>query len=257
MSARLGLAAERPVPHGAAAPIPLRRASGGAMTARTRSVPLPAYPSILLTPKRDPLSEPEHRLCFEALVTHYGLADKFGFGLSGQYRVSQGGSRITAGAWAQLAFCLACDFVPALRIPRRRGRSKAASSLGAQELLALALEGHSLTAMNQGEISQALFVAAVRKAKGKNSLQSAFKRLATERGRKELPAPYRNRKTPESLKKAWLKIPKAIQENPDIYLRPQRTGLFGIPPGFVPALGQPLPSLFDPMPAPPAGNKNQ
>lgn len=200
------------------------------MAVKARSVPLPKYPSILLKAKQS-LSKEEYTARFEALVTYYGIAAEFGFGLAGFARVSAGDDRTTKDAWSKLAVALLCDFVPAFRIARKRGRRRKHYALGVQSRLALALTGYRSQIEDQENADQAQFVLAVRRAKGNDSLNAAFERLATDRRRNELPELYQSRKTPGSLKDLWKRIDKRIKDDPESYLKPPPSvagGLLGL-----------------------------
>jgi hypothetical protein len=196
------------------------------MAANARCVLLPAYPTILLKRKEEQTPE-EFGKRLEALVTHYHLTSEFGFGLDGEYRRLHGGPRVTKDAWHKLAVALACDFVPAFRIRRKAGRPKIKAE-PANYLFGV-LNGFSRAEVES--YTQALFVKVVREAQGSKSREAAFLRLERDaKLRNKLPPRYRNLKTRGSLRQMWTKIPKAIRDDPDSYLRPPaERGLFGIP----------------------------
>lgn len=202
------------------------------------SVRLPAYPQNLLKKNyansRETVTE-----CLQLLAYHYGLASKFGFAIG--FR-SPDAPNIPE-AWADLACRLIIDFVPAFKVPKRRGRKKASfHNPDHRGVLAGLLYSASYDPVKYG---QAEFVWAVRAAKGSKSLSFAFQQLEkNEKKRTLLPLRYRSLKRAGSIRKAYYDIDTEIQTNPERFA-PDPTKNNPTPPGWVYGDDKPpLPSLL-------------
>jgi hypothetical protein len=173
-------------------------------------VRLPSYPAELLeAPPDRPRSPAEAGDLFTALCLHYEL-------------IYPGESaRETVALWAKLGRRLAEDFVPAYRVPKKRGRPSKPRATQEEIAEYIAAGGGVLARYFAEPYAQARFVLAVRAIASRQS--DAFERLSgampsARNLRNSLPTRYRKLKTVNSLKAAWKKIPGWIRSDPHPFI---------------------------------------
>ncbi len=179
------------------------------MAAKKLSVTLPPYSDPLL--RKHYANTPEtYAACFERLVTHYGLAFKFGYGFGALTKTDP------QDAWRSLSFALMSDFVPAFQTVKRRGRKKASYF----DPDAAQPGGFFASLLFDYEkMAKAQFVLAVNSASAGKRLSDGFRSLSKNAvKRNTLPKRFRSLKTEHSLKEAYYKIDPEIRRNPQAYL---------------------------------------
>lgn len=175
------------------------------MGAKGPTVPLPSdFPAILRKPLPPDATEADRNRAYAALFRYYGLSDP---PPPPPDKVNDKEAMRVFGETLQLlGMYLIDDFIPAFRIPRRRGARKRT--------------GNALAAMMHPHSGAARFVVAVRKLSEGRRLSDAFRALAKNgRLRAELPEPYRSRNTAPSIKHAYYTIPEFVRVSPELYLR--------------------------------------
>lgn len=182
--------------------------------AKRKTVILPDYPAILLTAGAGDKNASQ---CLDALAIHYGIASKDGRFLDKPFEEFQ-------KRWAHLAVCLARDFVPAFRIPRKGGAPKQSRT-----------QGHWLyPRAHEARLVQ--IIAALRKQLRSRAMPATNKDAyrALIRILNEKPAPkwrYGLMRKTASFAQAWKSIPSHVKSAPEAYLPPPPVsggGLLGV-----------------------------
>lgn len=188
-------------------------------------MPRRKLPPILKKRIRDDATEAERIVVFNALVTHYRLADRF----TELMKEPAGDQKqvLATMFWSDLAMQLLFDWIPAYYL-MPPGRRKGANSSSLDWIDAggsFLLQPKDIEAFYQAQFVELI---AKRVAETRRSRNWVFQWFANEQavaGNKEamlrrqmLPRPFRNRATSQSLRQAFNSIPKAVRQNPRAYL---------------------------------------
>ncbi|MDB5575296.1 MAG: hypothetical protein JWR80_472 [Bradyrhizobium sp.] len=121
------------------------------------------------------------------------------------------------GNWQGLAESLLERHVPAFK-RETRGKDKAGET--EEEWRAYWNQGGTRSNFGEGVLAfvQAQFVLSVQAASQMDNYEVAYEELAKDENRQTLPDRYRKRKTPRSLKQAFLEVPKFIRDNPKQFI---------------------------------------